>query len=288
MNGSLIAVIGAGSIGSDVALDLALHQYRVLLKDLSEEILAAAEDKMRQSHRFTKMMKKGKPIPSLEETLGRIKTTTDYGDFPQADQVIENISEDYDAKKELYEALVNVCRPDVIYGVNTSCISITKIAALTPRPENVIGMHFMNPVPLSKLVEVVKGYHTSDETVQEARQLVKSLHKTCVVVNDHPGFVTNRVMMLTINECIHVLQDQVADARAIDTVFKMGFGHKMGPLATADLIGLDTILNSLMVLYESYNDPKYRPCPLLKKMVHAGLLGKKSGKGFFAYGAEPK
>jgi 3-hydroxybutyryl-CoA dehydrogenase len=283
MNEKLIAVIGAGVIGSDVALDLSIHNYSVLLKDLSEEILEKAVDKINQNYRFTKMMKKPGSIPSIGEIHKRIKTTTDYKKFEQVNLVIENISEEFEAKKKVYQELKKVCRKDVIYGVNTSCIPITKIAALTPKPENVIGMHFMNPVPLSKLVEVVRGYDTSDETIEKTRKFIKLLQKTCVVVNDFPGFVTNRVMMLTINECIYLLQDQVAEARDVDIIFKLGFGHKMGPLATADLIGLDTVLNSLMVLYESYNDPKYLPCPLLKKMVSAGLLGKKSGKGFFNY-----
>jgi 3-hydroxybutyryl-CoA dehydrogenase len=278
-----IAVIGAGVIGSDVALDLSIHNYSVLLKDLSEEILEKAVDKINQNYRFTKMMKKPGSIPSIGEIHKRIKTTTDYKKFEQVNLVIENISEEFEAKKKVYQELKKVCRKDVIYGVNTSCIPITKIAALTPKPENVIGMHFMNPVPLSKLVEVVRGYDTSDETIEKTRKFIKSLQKTCVIVNDFPGFVTNRIMMLTINECIYLLQDQVAEARDVDIIFKLGFGHKMGPLATADLIGLDTVLNSLMVLYESYNDPKYLPCPLLKKMVSAGLLGKKSGKGFLNY-----
>jgi 3-hydroxybutyryl-CoA dehydrogenase len=278
-----IAVIGAGVIGSDVALDLSIHNYSVLLKDLSEEILEKAVDKINQNYRFTKMMKKPESIPSISEIHKRIKTTTDYKKFEQVNLVIENISEEFEAKKKVYQELKKVCRKDVIYGVNTSCIPITKIAALTPKPENVIGMHFMNPVPLSKLVEVVRGYDTSDETIEKTRKFIKLLQKTCVVVNDFPGFVTNRVMMLTINECIYLLQDQVAEARDVDIIFKLGFGHKMGPLATADLIGLDTVLNSLMVLYESYNDPKYLPCPLLKKMVSAGLLGKKYGKRFLNY-----
>ena len=283
MKEKFIAVIGAGVIGSDVALDLSIHNFSVLLKDLSAEILGKALEKIKKSYRFTKMMKKTEPLPPLEEILTRIKTTTDYTEFEKIDLVIENISEDYGAKNKVYKEIAQACREDVMYGVNTSCISITKIAALTPKPENVIGMHFMNPVPLSKMVEVVRGYHTSDETVEKTKRLVNTLGKICVVVNDLPGFVTNRVMMLTINECVYLLQDRVAEARDVDIIFKLGFGHKMGPLATADLIGLDTVLNSLSVLYESYNDPKYRPCPLLKKMVDAGLLGKKTGIGFFKY-----
>jgi 3-hydroxybutyryl-CoA dehydrogenase len=283
MNEKIIAVIGAGVIGSDLALDLSIHNYRVLLKDLSVEILDKALVKIKKSYRFTKMMKKTESLPTLDDILKRIKTTVDYTKFEKADLIIENISEQYEAKKNLYEQLKHVCREDVIYGVNTSCISITKIAALTAKPENVIGIHFMNPVPLSKMVEVVRGYHTSNETVETTKEFIKTLGKTCVIVNDLPGFVTNRVMMLTINECICLLQDRVAEAKDVDLIFRLGFGHKMGPLATADLIGLDTVLSSLLVLYESYNDPKYRPCPLLRKMVDAGLLGKKSGKGFFNY-----
>jgi 3-hydroxybutyryl-CoA dehydrogenase len=197
--------------------------------------------------------------------------------------VLENITESYDAKKELYGRLRDHCRADALVGVNTSCIPITRIGALMPAPENVIGMHFMNPSPLKQLVEVVRGYRTSDETIERTRDFLKSLHKTCVVVNDSPGFVTNRVLMPMINECVWLVQDNVAQPRDVDQIFKLGFGHKMGPLATADLIGLDTILDSLMVLYDSYNDPKYRPCPLLKKMVDAGVLGKKTGRGFFTY-----
>ncbi len=278
-----IAVIGGGTIGADVALDCAINNYYVLLKDLSDNMLERATKKIKNSYRFTKMMKKPEALLPLDEVMKRIKLTTDYNDFQEVDLVIENITEDYEAKEKVYLELREACRENVIYGVNTSCISITKIGALMPNPENVIGMHFMNPVPLSKLVEVVRGYHTSDETVEKTKSLVKNLNKTCVVVNDSPGFVTNRVLMLTINECIWLVHDQVAEPREIDTIFKLGFGHKMGPLATADLIGLDTILNSISVLYENYNDPKYRPCPLLRKMVDAGLLGKKSGQGFFKY-----
>lgn len=283
MEEKIVAVIGAGTIGADVALDLAIHKYHVLLKDLSDNMLERGIDKIRNSYRFTKMMKKAEPIPTLEEVLKLITLTTNYNGFQATDLVIENITEDYEAKKKVYVELREVCRDNVIYGVNTSCISITKIGALTPSPENVIGVHFMNPVPITKLVEVVRGYHTSNETVARTKSFIKNLHKTCVVVNDMPGFVTNRVMMLTINECIWLVHDQVAEPGKIDMIFRLGFGHKMGPLATADLIGLDTILNSLSILYGDYNDPKFRPCPLLRKMVNAGILGKKSGRGFFKY-----
>lgn len=282
----ITAVIGAGVMGGDVALDLAGHGYEVVLKDLTDEVLEKAKDNIRKTYNFVRMMKKGYFSSSIDEILSKIRFVTDYDDFGEADIVIENITESFDAKRQLYSELRNVCRDDTIYGVNTSCISITKIGALMPWPENVIGMHFLNPVPMKPLVEVVRGHHTTDDTVDKTKAFLKSLDKTCVVVNDMPGFVTNRVLMLTINECVWLVQDGVSEPKDIDKIFKLGFGHKMGPLATADLIGLDTILDSLLVLYESYNDPKYRPCPLLRKMVDAGLCGKKSGKGFFDYGCK--
>ncbi len=283
MEEKTIAVIGAGTIGADVALTFALQNYHVLLKDLSERILKSAEINIKNSYRFTKMMRKSDNLLPLNTVMKKIECTTDYKDFQKADIVIENITEDYEAKKIVYNELNDVSKDSVIYGVNTSCISITKIATLMKNPENVIGTHFMNPVPLSELVEIVKGYHTSGITIEKTKQFIKSINKIGVVVNDLPGFVTNRVLMLTINESIWTVHDQVATPKDVDIIFKLGFGHKMGPLATADLIGLDTILNSLSILYKSYNDPKYRPCPLLKKMVEAGILGKKSGKGFHNY-----
>jgi len=277
------AVVGAGVMGGDIALDLAGHEYEVILKDLTDERLAKAGDNIRRTYNLVKLTQREHFSSSFDELLSRIKFVTDYDSFHKVDIVVENITERYEAKKSLYAELRTVCRDDVLFGANTSCISITRIGALMPRPENVIGMHFMNPVPLKPLVEVIRGHHTSDQTVDRTRSFIKSLDKTCVVVNDSPGFASNRVLMITINESIWLVQDGVAQAKDIDTIFKLGFGHKMGPLATADLIGLDTILDSLMVLYESYNDPKFRPCPLLRKMVDAGLLGTKSGRGFFEY-----
>jgi 3-hydroxybutyryl-CoA dehydrogenase len=220
---------------------------------------------------------------TLDEILGRVKFTTEYDEFQDAEIVIENITENFEAKKKVYEDLDRICSGNVLYGVNTSCILINRIASLVSRPDNVIGMHFLNPVPLKALVEVIRGPRTSDAAIERTRNFLNGLGKTLVVVNDSPGFVTNRVLMLTINESIRLVQDRVAEPRDIDKIFKLGFEHKMGPLATADLIGLDTILNSLLVLYDSYHDPKFKPCDLLQEMVGAGLLGQKSGKGFFAY-----
>jgi len=283
MANGIIAVVGAGVMGCDLALDLASFGYTVVLKDLNNEQLLHAEKTIRENFRFFKLMQPRFAGFSLDEIQSRISLVSDYEQFNTAEWVIENITEDFAAQKQLYLELQGYCAENAHYGVNTSCISITKIAALLPKPENVIGMHLMNPVPKKALVEVIRGFHTSDETVAATKKFLGNMKKNCVVVNDFPGFVTNRVLMLTINECAWVVQDQVADPEDVDQIFKLGFAHKMGPLATGDLIGLDIILRSLNVLYESYNDPKYRPCPLLVKMVDAGLLGKKSGKGFFEY-----
>jgi len=280
-----IAVIGAGVMGCDLALELASHDYDVVLKDVSEESLQKASRTIGKNFRFFKLMKKEFGAFSLDQLLVRIRFVTDFTGLEKAGIVIENVTENFQTKKAVYTELGKVCREDVLFGVNTSCISITKIGALMPRPENVIGMHFLNPVPLKNLIEVVKGHWTSEATVTRTKEFLKRIGKSCVVVNDFPGFVTNRILMLTINEAIWVVQDGVAEAADVDKIFQSGFGHKMGPLATADLIGLDTILNSLLVLSESYQDPKFRPCPLLRKMVDAGLLGKKTGKGFFVYEA---
>lgn len=283
MKEKVVAVVGAGTMGTDIALDLSIHKYRVILKDLSDELLQRAEERIRKNYKLMRLMKNDIAETSVEEILSRIRLGTDYEGFDNADIVLENIPEVFELKKRLFLEMKNFCKKDVIYGTNTSCISITKIGALTPKPENVIGMHFLNPVPLKNLVEVIRGLHTSDETIDRTKNFLKSIGKNWIVVNDFPGFVTNRVLMLTINECVRIVQDKVANPNDVDKIFKFGFDHKMGPLATADLIGLDTILNSLEVLYKSYNDPKFSPCPLLRKMVDAGYHGRKTGKGFFEY-----
>ncbi len=283
MNVKKVAVIGAGVMGSDIALDLACYGYDVLLKDLHEEILNQAREKILKDFKMIKMMKKEIQAQTSDDVLARIKFTRNYDNFTEVDFVIENIVEEWEEKKKLYDQLKDVCRDDIIYGVNTSCISITKVGSILPHPDKVIGMHFMNPVPLKKIVEVIRGHHTSDDTVEAVKGFLKSLGKTGIVVKDFPGFVTNRLSHLFMNEAAFLVQDGVANAKEIDMIFTQGFGHKMGPLATADLIGLDTVVKSLAVLYESYQDPKFRCCPLLKKMVDAGLLGQKSGKGFFEY-----
>ena len=283
MNVNTIAVIGAGIMGTDVALDLASYGYQVILKDLDNEILEKAREKIKKDFKLFKMMKKELKALAIEDILARIMFTVNYDGFENVDLVIENIVEEWEAKKNLYPQLAKVCKVDTIYAVNTSCISITKIGTLMTNPGKVIGAHFMNPVPMKKIVEVIRGFHTSEETVAAMKEFLKTLGKTGVVVNDFPGFVSNRVSHLYMNEAAYLVQDGVAGPKEVDMIFTHGFGHKMGPLATADLIGLDTVVKSLEVLYESYQDPKFRCCPLLRKMVDAGLLGKKSGKGFFQY-----
>ena len=242
MTSKMVAVIGAGIMGCDIALELASYGYCVALKDIDEDILKQAENTIRENYKFFKLMKPRFAKSSPEDILAKVSFDTDYENFRNVNFIIENITEDYTCKESLYLELRDICSEDIIYGVNTSCISITKIGALMPRPENVIGMHFMNPVPMIPLVEVIRGFHTSDKTIEKTRDFLNSIEKTCVVVNDYPGFVTNRVLMLTINECIWVVHDQVAEPEDVDKIFVLGFSHKMGPLATADLIGLDTIL----------------------------------------------
>ncbi|MBU0485472.1 MAG: NAD-binding protein [Proteobacteria bacterium] len=278
-----IGVVGAGVMGVGVAQDLAQTGHKVLLIDLAEPILERAEREIRQNVRFQSMFKKDKKGLSPDQVIEQIRFTTDYNLLATADFIIENVTEKWELKREVYARLDAICPEKCLFASNTSAIPITRIGSATKRPSQVLGMHFMNPVPMKTMVEVIRGYHTSEETIETARQLLKSMNKECVIVNDSPGFVSNRVLMLTVNEAIFLVQDGVAAAEDVDKIFRSCFEHKMGPLETADLIGLDTILYSLEVLYDSFNDGKYRPCPLLKKMVDAGLHGRKSGKGFYPY-----
>ncbi len=280
---STVGVIGAGVMGVGVAQNLAQTGHSVVLIDLGDEQLRKARAGIRQAVRMQGLFKKSASSESADTVLERIRFTTDYGDLGGVDFVVENVVEKWQVKAEVYPRLDAICPEHAVFAANTSCISITRLGSLTRRPSQIVGMHFMNPVPLKPMVEVIRGFHTSEETLTTAKAFLAGMGKDCIVVQDMPGFVSNRVLMLTINEAIFLVQDQVAPAEDIDRLFKTCFGHKMGPLETGDLIGLDTILDSLVVLYESYSDDKYRPCPLLQKMVHAGLLGRKSGRGFYNY-----
>lgn len=281
-----VGVVGAGVMGTGVAQDLAETGHRVILVDIHEEQLRKAREAVRSNIRMNTFFKKKALLEKADVVLDRILFTTDYEQLRVSDFLIENVVEKPEVKEQVYRRLDELCREDCIFAANTSAISITRIASWTRRPDRVLGMHFMNPVPLKSMVEVIRGFHTSESTLSKAQALLAELAKEGIVVNDMPGFVSNRVLMLTINEAIYLVQDQVASAEDVDRLFKTCFGHKMGPLETGDLIGLDTILYSLDVLYESYNDDKFRPCPLLKKMVYAGLHGRKSGRGFYNYEGE--
>jgi 3-hydroxybutyryl-CoA dehydrogenase len=290
-----IGVIGAGVMGAGVAQDVAQHGRQVILIDLDDARLERAKREIRSNLRMQNLLRSSPAAPTAPAAqatpagggsagvLARITFTTQYERLEAADFVVENVVEKWAVKERVYHLLETHCRPECVFAANTSAISITRIGSATRRADRVVGMHFMNPVPLKPMVEVIRGFHTSEATLAKAFELLALLGKEGIVVNDMPGFVTNRVLMLTINEAIFLVQDQVAAPEDVDRIFKTCFGHKMGPLETGDLIGLDTILFSLEVLYESYNDDKYRPSPLLKKMVDAGLHGRKNGRGFYSY-----
>lgn len=278
-----IAVAGAGVMGCDVALHLSCYGYHVAVKDVDEEALKRARAKISAGLRGVRMI--NPELRGLTETavLEKIEFTASFAPFAQADIVIENVPENWETKKRVYLELDALCRPDTLFFVNTSCISITKIAALIAHPERVVGVHFMNPVPQKGVVEMIRGYHTSEETIATAKQFLRSVKKAAVVVNDSPGFVVNRLSHLFMNEAAFLVSEHTAAPKDIDMLFKRGYGHSMGPLETADLIGIDTVVNSLEILYASHQDPKFRCCPLLQKMMAAGLLGRKSGEGFYKY-----
>ena len=283
MNIQVVGVVGAGVMGIGVSQNLAQTGYQVILVDISEAILESAEQEIKKNIRFQTLFNKEKKAGSPDEIVKKITFSTNYNLLDSADFVVENVTEKWDIKKEVYAQLDAICPERTVFAANTSAIPITRIASATKRAQNVIGMHFMNPVPMKSMVEVIRGYHTSDSTIEIAKSFLAQMGKECIIVNDSPGFVSNRVLMLTINEAIFLLQERVASASDVDKIFKTCFGHKMGPLETADLIGLDTILLSIEVLYESFKDSKYRPCPLLKQMVEAGLYGQKSKHGFYVY-----
>jgi len=277
-----IGVVGSGTMGNGIAHVAARAGYRVVLLDVQREALDRGLATI--SKNLDREVAKNKLSPSEKsEAISRITLTTDVGRLAESDFIIEAVVEDFAAKTEIFQSLDRTARPSVIMASNTSSISITKMASKTLRPDKIIGMHFMNPVPVMNLVEIVRGLLTSEETCQTTKNLALSLGKAPVEVNDYPGFVSNRVLMPMINEAIFCVMEGVGSPEAVDTVMKSGMNHPIGPLALADLIGLDICLSVLEVLQEGLGDPKYRPCPLLRKMVDAGQLGRKSGRGFYQY-----
>jgi len=277
-----IGVIGAGQMGHGIALVSAKAGFNVILRDIKEEYVKKGISKIERF--LDKSIEKGRmAAEEKKKTLSRIEGTTKLEDFKDVDLVVEAIFENVKVKKELFKELDSICKKETIFSSNTSTIPITDIASATKRPEQFIGMHFMNPVPIMKLVEVIRGLITSDETAVLIKELAEKMGKIPVEVNDGPGFVSNRVLFSMINEAIFCLMDGTGTAESIDSVMKLGMNHPMGPLELADLIGLDVSLNIMNVLYDGFNDSKYRPCPLLKKMVQAGYLGRKSGRGFYDY-----
>lgn len=280
-----IAVVGAGQMGSGIAQAAAVTGHEVVLHDVEDRFIQKGLETIKKS--LSKFVEKGKLTPKdMNEALGRIRSTTQLLDCADADLVIEAVSEKSDLKKDVFRKLDARAAPATIFATNTSSIPITELAAATKRPDRFIGMHFMNPVPLMQLVEVIRGHETNDATTKIIMDLARKMGKTPVEVHDFPAFATNRILLPMINEAFYALMEGVASARDIDTCAKLGLNHPMGPLELADFVGLDTCLYVMEVMHQGFGDSKYRPCPLLRQYVQAGRLGKKVGKGVYEYPAK--